>query len=60
MRNRKLKDAGPQVRIDVYMDDELSRKLRHLSIDSARSLTDLIGEAVRDLIAKHRNPETPA
>ena len=39
-----------------YFDESVSKKLRRLSLDTDRSMQDLLAEALNDLFEKHERP----
>jgi len=40
------------------INNELLKKLKHLSVDTERSISDLTEEAIQDLVEKHgQDPE---
>lgn len=57
MSLRANRTAG-SVRRRIEFDAETWHALHQLSLDSMKSLQDLVDEAFRDLLKKHRRPTT--
>jgi len=43
-----------KVQIQGYFSEELRRRLKMLAAQSGRTIEDLLGEAIGDLLTKHR------
>ena len=49
----KLSCMGQKKTFSTRIDDELLKTLKHLAVDTDRSLGELLEEAIRELVRKH-------
>lgn len=46
-------EATGTVKATYYISKELTRQLKHLAADTDRDLSNLVNEAIQDLLVKH-------
>jgi predicted DNA-binding protein len=49
---RSRKDGGPVAKTTLYLPEDLMQRLKHLAVDRHCTVTDLIKEAVENLLAQ--------
>jgi predicted transcriptional regulator len=53
----KISCMGQKKTFSTRIDDELLKTLKHLSVDTDRSLGELLEEAIRELVRKYVKPK---
>jgi len=47
------REAGGTIKATYYINKELTRRLKHLAADTDRDLSNLVNEAIQDLVIKY-------
>jgi len=50
-------DSNPLRKAIYYIRPDLIKELKHLGVDTERDLSELVNEAIEDLISKHRGKQ---
>ena len=51
---------GQKKNFSTRIDDDLLKELKHLSVDTDKSLGELLEEAIAELIRKYSKPKKPS
>jgi predicted transcriptional regulator len=51
---------GQKKTFSTRIDDDLLKELKHLSVDTDKSLGELLEEAIAELIRKYSKPKKPS
>ena len=50
-----MKSKAPPKMFSTRIDPELLKKLKHLSVDLEKPISELVEEAIENLVKKHKN-----